>query len=160
MSFQSRQCSGASLAASRNDEDVESWLMVWAAGQGWDLSVPRVGMLSPQACPLPSRATASLCPFLSTWQIWARGVCRLLWPPGHLPVRGLGETEADPLGGAQQQDEGPELDHGKLPLGIKKKLFTVRMVSTGAGCPERLWDLTLWRCSRLHWTRPYTSPSD
>ena len=47
---------------------------------------------------------------------------------------------------------GLELDHRKFHINMQKHFFTVGWLSTGTGCPERLWSLFLWRHSRSIWT--------
>jgi len=46
---------------------------------------------------------------------------------------------------------GCKLKEGRFRLEIRKKFFTMRVVSTGTGCPEKLWLPPPWQCSRPGW---------
>lgn len=40
---------------------------------------------------------------------------------------------------------------------ILEKCFTMKWSNTGTVCPERLWRLHPWECSRLNWTQPWAT---
>ena len=43
---------------------------------------------------------------------------------------------------------GFKLKEGRFILGVRKKLFTVRVVRHWTGCPEKLWMPPPWKCSK------------
>jgi len=51
---------------------------------------------------------------------------------------------------------GHKLKHRKFRLNTRKNFFPLR-VSTGPGCPGRLWSLLLWRYPNPAWTRSSTA---
>jgi len=48
--------------------------------------------------------------------------------------------------------DGFELKEGRFRLVIRKKFFTLRVVTPGPGCPERWLMPHLWEPSRPGWT--------
>lgn len=41
-----------------------------------------------------------------------------------------------------------KLRHKRLPLNIKKDIFTVKVAKHWMGCPERLWSFHFWKYSK------------
>ena len=58
------------------------------------------------------------------------------------------QSDSDRTGG---DDNCFNLKEGRFKLGISRKLFTLGMVRHRHCCPEKLWMLHPWRCSRPGW---------
>ena len=44
-----------------------------------------------------------------------------------------------------------KIKHKNFHTNVRKKLFIWGWQNTGTGCPERLWSLFLWGCSKSFW---------
>lgn len=60
----------------------------------------------------------------------------------------------------RMRGDSHKLQEGKLWLDRRKKKFIMREIKRWNRCPGRLWNLCLWRFSRLNWTRPWAALSN